>query len=205
MTLAQGPSRECLPEPAAVMTADMLWSMIEAFSDGVALADREGRLVRASRRLEEMFGYQHAELAGQSVERLIPAHLQAVPARPVGAGALLTGLHQDGTSFPVEVSLSPVMTVTGRFSLTVVRDMTEARGIADVDGAERTHRSRQLLDSIITRLYRVGISLQAAADLPCGPATPYIEEALRILDGTISQIRDGTFAEPEDHELPPSP
>ena len=205
LTLAQGPSRECPPEPAAVMTADVLWSMIEAFNDGVALADREGRLVRASRRLEEMFGYQHAELAGQSVERLIPAHLQAVPARPVGAGALLTGLHQDGTSFPVEVSLSPVMTVTGRFSLTVVRDMTEARGIADVDGAQRTHRSRQLLDSIITRLYRVGISLQAAADLPCGPATPYIEEALRTLDGTISQIRDGTFAEPEDHELPPSP
>ena len=205
LTLAQGPSRACPPEPAAVMTADMLWSMIEAFNDGVALADREGRFVRASRRLEEMFGYQHAELAGQSVERLIPAHLQAVPARPVGAGALLTGLHQDGTSFPVEVSLSPVVTVTGRFSLTVVRDMTEVRDIADVDGAQRAHRSQQLLDSIITRLYRVGISLQAAADLPCGPATPYIEEALRIIDVTVSQIRDGTFAEPEDHELPPSP
>ena len=203
--LAQGPSRKGPPEPAAVMTSDMLWSMIEAFNDGVALADREGKFVRASRRLEEMFGYQHAELAGQSVERLIPAHLQAVRAWPVGTGALLTGLHQDGTSFPVEVSLSPVKTVTGCFSLAVVRNMTEVRGIAGLDAAPRAHRSQRLLDSIITRLYRVGISLQDAADLPRGTATPHIEEALRTIDDTISQIRDGTFADQEDHGLRPAP
>jgi anti-anti-sigma factor len=205
LMLAQDPGRKGPPEPEAVMTSDVLWSMIEAFNDGVALADREGKFVRASRRLEEMFGYQHAELAGQSVERLIPAHLQAVPAWPAGTGALLTGLHQDGTSFPVEVSLSPVKTVTGCFSLAVVRDMTEGCGIADVDAAHRTPRGQELLDSVITRLYRVGVSLQAAADLPRGPARPHIEEALRTLDVTIAQIRDGTFADQEDDGLRPSP
>jgi anti-anti-sigma factor len=198
LMLAQEPSRPS-PQPAAVMTSDVLWNMIEAFSDGVALADREGKFVRASRRLEEMFGYQHAELAGQSVELLIPAHLQAVRARPVGTGALLTGLHHDGTSFPVEVSLSPVKTVTGRFSLAVVRDMTGVRGVADVDAAQLKHRSQGLLDSIITCLYRVGVSLQAVADLPCDTARPHIEEALRTLDDTIRQIRGGTFAEQEGH------
>ena len=199
LVLARGTSRQGPPEPAAIMTSDVLWNMLEAFNDGVALADREGKFVRASRRLEEMFGYQQAGLAGQSVERLIPAHLQAVRARPVGTGALLTGLHQDGTSFPVEVSLSPVKTVTGCFSLTVVRDMTEVRGIAGQAalGVQRTHRGRDLLDSVITRLYRVGVSLQAAADLPRGTSRPHIEEALRTLDDTISQIRDGTFADSE--------
>ena len=205
LMLAQDPGRKGPPEPAAVMTSDVLWGMIEAFNDGVALADREGKFVRASRRLEEMFGYQHAELAGQSVERLIPAHLQAVRTWPVGTGALLTGLHQDGTSFPVEVSLSPVKTVTGCFSLAVVRDMTEVCGIADVDAARRTPRGQELLDSVVTRLYRVGLSLQAAADLPRGPAGPHIEEALRTLDVTIAQIRDGTFADQEDDGLRPSP
>ena len=82
------------------MTPGVLRNMIEAFGDGVALADREGTLVLASPRLEEMFGYQRTELAGQPVERLIPAHLQAIRARPMGAGALLTGLRKDGTSFP---------------------------------------------------------------------------------------------------------
>ena len=130
LTLAQG-----RPGSAAFMTPGVLWNMIEAFNDGVALADREGALVLASRRLEEMFGYQPTELTGQRLERLIPAHLQAARARPVGTGVLLTGLRKDGTTFPVEISLSPVQTATGRFSLAVVRDMTAVRSLADVDAA----------------------------------------------------------------------
>jgi anti-anti-sigma factor len=195
LTLAQGLARKG-PD---VMTPGVLWNMIEAFNDGVALADGEGTLVLASRRLEKMFGYQHTELTGQPVERLIPAHLQAAQARPVGTGVLLTGLRQDGTTFPVEISLSPVQTATGRFSLAVVRDMTAVRSLADVDAARQVHRSQQFLDAIITRLDQVGVSLQTAADLNGNTARPHIEEALRILDDTIGQIRDGTFAEQEDH------
>ena len=191
------------------MTPGVLWNMIEAFNDGVALADREGKLVLASRRLEEMFGYQLTELTGQPVERLIPAHLQAVRARPVGTGALLTGLRKDGTSFPVQISLSPVQTATGRFSLAVVRDMTEVRSLADVDvaaaAAQQVHRSQELLDSIITHLYQVGVSLQAAADLARDTGRPHLEKAVRTLDDTISQIRDSTFADQEDQGPQPGP
>ena len=187
---------------AAVMSPGVLWNVIEAFSDGVALADGEGTLVLASRRLEEMFGYQPTELTGQPLERLIPAHLQAARARPVGTGALLTGLHNDGTTFPVEISISPVQTATGRFSLAVVRDMTAVRSLADVDAAaaaaRSVHRCQELLDTIITRLFQVGVSLQTAADLSRDTARPHIEQALRTLDGTISQIRDSTFAAQED-------
>ena len=72
-----------------------------------------------------MFGYGHADLAGRPVESLIPADLRAahcghragyarVPrARPMGDGARLVGLRKDGTTFPVQVSLSPVPTATG--------------------------------------------------------------------------------------------
>jgi hypothetical protein len=158
--------------------------------------------VLASRRLEEMFGYQPAELTGLPVERLIPAHLQVGRARPTGTGALLTGLHQDGTSFPVEVSLSPVHTAAGRFSLAVVRDMTEVRSLADVDAAaaaaQRVRRSQELLDSVIIRLYQVRDSLLAAVGLLSDTAGPYLEEVLRTLDDTISRIRDGAFTDQED-------
>ncbi len=186
LTLAQEPGRQ---SPAAIMPAGVLWNMIEAFNDGVALADGEGTLVLASRRLEKMFGYQHTELTGQPLERLIPAHLQAARARPAGTGVLVTGLRKDGTTFQVEISLSPVPTATGRFSLAVVRDMTAVRG-----------RTQDLLDTVITRLYQVGVSLQTA-DLTRDTAGPHIEEALRILDDTISQIRDSTFAGREDQGI----
>jgi anti-anti-sigma factor len=190
LTLADGPGRKRLD----VMTPGVLWNMIEAFNDGVALADDEGTLVLATRRLAEMFGYQQTELTGQPLERLIPAHLQAARARPVGAGALLTGLHKDGPTFPVEISLSPVQTAAGRFSLAVVRDMTAVRSLADVDAAaaaaRHLQRSQEPLDTIITRLYQVGVSLQAAADLARDTAGPRIEEALRTLDDIINKIRD---------------
>ena len=102
----------------------------------------------------------------------------------------------------MEISISPVQTATGRFSLAVVRDMTAVRSLADVDAAaaaaEKVHRCQDFLDTIITRLFQVGVSLQTAADLSCDTARPHLEEALRILDGTISQIRDTTFADRED-------
>jgi anti-anti-sigma factor len=172
--------------PVAAVFPGVLWNMVEAFSDGVALADGQGTLVLASRRLEDMFGYPPTELTGQPLERLIPAHLQAARVRPVGTGALLTGLHKDGTTFPVEISLSPVPTAAGRFSMAVVRDMTAVR---------RLHRGQEILDTVITSLFRVGVSLQAAADLPGAAGQPHLDEALRILDGTISQIRDSMFAD----------
>ena len=122
---------------SAAITAAVLGELIDALADGVALTDGAGILALANRRLEEMFGYEHAELIGRPVESLIPADLraahrshragyaQAPKAGPMGARAGLVGLRKDGTTFPVEISLSPVPTATGRFTLAVVRDITE--------------------------------------------------------------------------------
>ena len=54
--------------------------------------------------------------------------------------------------------------------MAVVRDMTAVRSLADIDTAaaavRRLHRGQEVLDTVITSLFRVGVSLQAAADLP---------------------------------------
>jgi anti-anti-sigma factor len=187
----------------AAVTQGLLWKMIDAFDDGVALADGDGTLVLANRRLEEMFGYPYTELAGYPVEHLIPAHLQrahrdhlaaygkAPRIRPMGAGARLTGLRKDGTTFPVEISLRPVPTATGRFTLAVVRDITADRRLAD----QRAQPVQELLDRIVTALYQVGMGLQTAADLPRDTATQRIEEALGTLNDLIGEIRDTAFAD----------
>lgn len=195
----QGP-----PAGAAGVTQGLLWRMIDAFDDGVALADGDGTLVLANRRLEEMFGYQYTELAGCPVGRLIPAHLQvahrdhlaaykkAPRIRPMGgAGARLTGLRKDGTTFPAEISLRPVPTASGRFTLAVVREMTADRQLA----AQQAERSRELFDRVVTVLYQVGVSLQNAVDLARGTANQRIEEALGALNDLISEIRDAAFAD----------
>jgi PAS domain S-box-containing protein len=177
--------------------------MIDAFDDGVALADSDGTLVLANRRLEEMFGYPYNELAGHPVERLIPAHLQlahrshlaayrkAPSTRPMGAGAWLTGQRKDGTTFPAEISLRPVPIATGRFTLAVVRDITADRGLPD----QQAQPIGELLDRIVTAIYQVGADLQTAVELPPDTAMRRIEEALGTLNDLISEIRDTALAD----------
>lgn len=196
-----------------VITPAVVWKLVDALQDGVALADGDGSIVLANSRLEEMFGYQHGELTGRSVETLVPAHLRkthrshraayarAPAARPMDADAPLVGLRRDGTSFPAEISLSPVATAAGQFALTVIRDVTEARRLEDLAdlaaaavAAEQARRSRDLLDTIITGLSGAGLSLQAAMNLPKDAARQNIAVALGHLDDTIQLVRETAFA-----------
>ena len=217
------PLASARPEgPAAAITPAVVGKLLDALQDGVALTDGGGTLALANLRLEEMFGYEHAELVGRPVESLVPAGLQAAhrghraayarapTARPMGAGARLVALRKDGTTFPAEISLSPVTTAAGTFTLTVIRDITEACRLADLTdlaraaaAAKQAHPGQELLDSIVTSLYSAGLSLQAAEDLSHAPASNSIAGALRDLDDAIRQIRDNAFTAPARKPGPP--
>jgi len=116
---------------------------VDALQGGVALADNRGVLALANLRPEEMFGYQHAELIGCPVEVLVPADLHAAHRR-----------HQ------ARYACAPAARPIG----------AGARRLADLAwsavAAKQAYRGQRLLDSVITSLYNVGLSPQAAADLP---------------------------------------
>jgi PAS domain S-box-containing protein len=176
------------------------------------LADADGTIKLASTPLEQMFGYEHGELLGHQVESLIPAGLQmahhsrrarytrALADRPMDAGAPLVGLRKDGTTFLAQISLHPVTSPAGHLTLTAIRDLTVARRPEDLTGlastastAEHGRRGRELLDTVVTSLFRIGISLQAATGLFPQATRQCIDEALEHLDDTIRQISDTTL------------
>ena len=213
-----GPLAAARPEGSAVaITPAVIRKLIDALQDGVALVDSHGALALANVRLEEMFGYAHAELIGRPVDSLLPAGLRAAHrshravydraprARPMGARARLEALRKDGTTFPAEISLSPVATATATFTLTVIRDITEARRLADLPRAavtaQQAHDGQDLLDAITTSLYDIGRGLQAAADLPHEMASEGIAEALQYLDDTIRHICATTFPRAASRQL----
>jgi anti-anti-sigma factor len=205
---------------AAALTPAVLWQLVDALGDGLALTGHDGEIVLANRRCAEMFGYEPTELVGRPVEILVPADLRAAhegyraayarapEAKPMGARARLVGLRKNGATLPVEISLTPVPTATGHFVLAVIRDATEAwrrEDLADLARAavaEHTRRDQELFDRVVQSLFRVGLSLQAAADLPSELARERITDALRELDDTIRDIRDHAFAPPSPGHSP---
>lgn len=199
-----------VPSSGAITPA-VLWQVIDALGDALALVGDSGTIVLVNRRCQEMFGYARGELIGRPVDLLVPVDLraahqghraaydQAPQARPMGDRTRLAAVRKDGASLPVRISLSPVPTATGNYVLAVIRDATEARrqdDLADLARgavAEQSHRVRDLLDEVVHRLFRVGLSLQDAADLPSEVAHERISEALDRLDDTIKGIRDCAY------------
>ncbi len=84
----------------------------------------------------------------------------------------------------------------------MIRDVTETRRLEELAAlaraavtAEQEHRGRDLPDTITTALFHVGLSLQAAFDLPAEATRQRITEALGRLDEIISQIRGTAFTD----------
>jgi anti-anti-sigma factor len=229
VTSAHGPAPAStrppvMPSGAAngAMTSALLWQLVDALGDGLVLTGHNGEIVLVNRRCAEMFGYESTDLVGRPVEILVPADLRAAhqgyradyarapEARAMGDRVRLVGLRKDGATLPVEISLTPVPTATGHFVLAVVRDATGIRRREDLADlaraavAEHARRDKELLDRVTRSLFRVGLSLQAAADQPAELARERIADALRELDDTISDIRGYALASPNpDRPLDP--
>jgi len=199
---------------STALTPAVLWQLIDALGDGLALVDEGGEIVLVNRSCTQMFGYRREELIGRPVDLLVPLDLrpahrkhraaygQAPRARPMGGRARLAGLRKDGASFPVEISLSPVPTATGHYVLAVIRDPARGRhgDLAELARSavlEQSARVQELLDRVARQLFQVGLSPEAAAELPGEIAQRRITDALDRLDETIHEIRDYAFGSPD--------
>lgn len=136
------------------ITERLFRSVLETAPDGILLVDGAGRITLANQQVETLFGYKRADLLGQPVELLIPerfrpGHLQrhdayrnAPTIRLMGNGLALCGRRQDGSEFPVEISLSPVVTEGDLLTTVVIRDVSERQ---QIELALRTSEERYRL------------------------------------------------------------
>ena len=123
--------------PAAPNADELIREMLHAAPDAMLLVDRDGRIVVANARVQDLFGYRPQELIGESVDQLVPAarrgghgahraHFFEQPlTRPMHAGGRLSGQRRDGSEVPVEVSLSPVH--QGNYVCCAIRDVSQQR------------------------------------------------------------------------------
>ena len=131
-----------------------------AFSpDAIFVTQPDGVIRAANPRASELFGYSEAELIGRKVEALVPERFRrhhpthrenyhAHPrARQMGAALNLFGLRKDGTEFPVDIMLKPMMSEDGPVVLSFVRDATEQRAAQD-ELRRQDQLTRSIIDSV---------------------------------------------------------
>ncbi len=129
-------------------------SIVEAAPVGMMIVDDQGLIKQCNRLLLDTFGYQSHELLGQPMEILLPErhrknhlghrenYLRSPGTRAMGIDMDLTGLHQSGSEFPVEIGLNPMPGPSGMRIVATINDITERKKAelrlkqlnADLDG-----------------------------------------------------------------------
>jgi len=114
-------------------------NLLESATDAIVMVDAARCIVFVNAQAERMFGFGSAEITGQTIEILMPQRFHAAhaahaahyveqpsPLHMENRGALVAR-RKDGSEFPVEVSLSPLMTDEGLIVSSIIRDISERK------------------------------------------------------------------------------
>jgi protein-histidine pros-kinase len=113
--------------------------LLESMPDGIVMVNSTGRIVFSNTQAEALFGYPGGAMRGKPIEMLLPEryrgghvghrsnYFSQPRTRTMGVGLDLYGLRQDGSEFPVEISLSPLRTEEGDLVMSAIRDSSERK------------------------------------------------------------------------------
>ena len=159
-------------------------AVFDASPDAMLVVDADGVIRDLNRQAVAMFGWSRDELEGTEVECLVPAasrsqhrlhrrrYGEAPEPRPMGEGLELEALRKDGTTIPVEISLSPSQLGPGReHVICAIRDISAWKRMRRLSGMmiaaaeqERKHLSRELHDEFLQNLVALKIRVKLLAD-----------------------------------------
>ncbi len=185
-------------------------SILEAVPTALLLVDRAGRIQRVNELTGRLFGWPREKLLGQAVEVLVPAGLReqhpgqrdrylAQPvARAMGSGRELFGQHRDGSEFPVEIGLNPVLSGGNVHVLAAIVDITERKRL-EANLVAHTHELEQRgaeLERSNEALERSNVELQQFAYV----ASHDLLSPLRAISGFVQLIQHSADLDPSNKE-----
>jgi len=114
-------------------------AIVENLLDGIISIDINGIVDTFNPAAETIFGYDKTEIIGKNVNLLMPDpyhsnhnsylnnYLETGNAQIIGIGREVSGKRKDGTSFPIELSVSTTLLEEKRIFIGVIRDITERK------------------------------------------------------------------------------
>jgi PAS domain S-box-containing protein len=128
--------------PRADPSDDLPLAAVDWLPTGVMLVGSDGTVRFANRQVEHLFGFTRAELAGESIHRILPGALGADEIQRANertfAPRVAQGRHRDGSPRPVEIRVRSLESGQDTFTLIAI---TEARGRTSSDQPSIQERS----------------------------------------------------------------
>ena len=175
-----------------------LRTILDTIPDAMIVIDERGTIQSFSVAAERLFGFTAAEVEGRNVKMLMPAPHQenhdvylhryrtTGERRIIGIGRVVAGQRQDGTTFPMELSVGEVHQGDRRFFTGFVRDLTEKqtteRRLQELQ-ADLSHVSR------VTEMGQMALGLAHELNQPLTAAANYLQALRRLIErGDVSSL-----------------
>ncbi|MEI8191212.1 MAG: GAF domain-containing protein, partial [candidate division NC10 bacterium] len=177
-------------EEALRESETMFRSVAQSATDAIVSADHEGRIFFWNQGAQAIFGYPEAEVLGKSLSILTPERFRELHVHGMrrlqltgdphvlGKTVELAGLRQDGSEFPLELSLASWQAGKQTFYTAIIRDITR-RKQAEAALAERARQ--------VARLNEVSQALTKTLD-PAAVANAIFDAILALFPGSAGQL-----------------
>jgi len=118
---------------------ERLRAILETAVEGIITINERGNIESFNPSAEKIFGYPAREIIGQNVKQLMPTpyrqehdgylanYRHGGQAKIIGIGREVTGQRKDGTTFPMDLSVSEVHMTNRRLFTGFVRDISERK------------------------------------------------------------------------------
>lgn len=116
---------------------ELIDTTLSLMPDAAVVVGQDGVITHVNESLSDLFGYEVDGVVGQEIEVLVPERLRSVHRghrngfiddprpRAMGAGLRLFGRRRDGTEFPVDISLAPLVVGDERAVVASIRDVSD--------------------------------------------------------------------------------
>lgn len=140
---------------------ELLTKLFYSSGEGIMFFSNKGNILTMNPRAEEIFGYSENELSGKPVEVLVPmsvrghheklrdGYIKSPAPRQMGVGRDLSGIRKDGTSFPLEISLSYIEHEDQKIAVAFITDISIRK-----ENEKQLAEQRKKLEEYTTELER---------------------------------------------------
>jgi protein-histidine pros-kinase len=127
------------------ITFPTLLQFLDISPDAMIVINQAGTIVRTNSHALSLFGYTSLELWGQPLNVLLPERFRVAHAihrehyfsapltRSMGVGLQLFGQRKNGTEFPVDISLQPILIDNVLHGISTVYDVTRYKALVEAE------------------------------------------------------------------------